>query len=71
MTVEEAIVTALQYETKVRDHYLWATSEAGDPQGKVFFEMLAKEEQGHVDYLNPACDNGGPKQSSRRIPSRP
>lgn len=51
MTVEEAIVTALQYENKVRDHYLWATSEAGDPQGKFFFEMLAKEEQGHVDYL--------------------
>jgi rubrerythrin len=51
MTVEEAIVTALQYENKVRDHYLWAASEAKDPKGQTFFGALAKEEQGHVDYL--------------------
>jgi len=51
MTVEEAIVTALKYENKVRDHYTWAASKAGDPKGQAFFETLAKEEQGHVDYL--------------------
>ncbi len=51
MNVEEAIVTALQHETKVRDHYLWAAAEAGDPKGKSFFEILAREEQGHMDYL--------------------
>ena len=52
MTVDEAIVTALQYENKVRDHYQWAASEAGEPKGQRFFEALAKEEQGHVDYLD-------------------
>lgn len=51
MTVDEAIVTALKYENRVRDHYQWAASEAGEPKGKRFFEALAKEEQGHVDYL--------------------
>ena len=51
MTVEEAIVTALQYENKVRDHYTWAASGSSDPKGKLFFEVLAREEQGHVDYL--------------------
>lgn len=51
LTVEEAIVTALQYENKVRDHYIWAAEKAEDPKGKAFFETLAKEEQGHVDYL--------------------
>ncbi len=51
MKVEEAIVTALQYENKVRDHYIWAASESGDPKGKQFFDVLAREEQGHVDYL--------------------
>jgi rubrerythrin len=51
MTVEEAIVTALQHENRVRDHYAWAAEQAGDPKGKKFFEVLAREEQGHVDYL--------------------
>lgn len=51
MTVEEAIVTSLEHEKKVRDHYAWAAGESGDPKGKAFFETLAKEEQGHVDYL--------------------
>ncbi len=51
MNVEEAIVTALNYETKVRDHYLQAAKESQEPKGRHFFESLAKEEQGHVDYL--------------------
>lgn len=51
MTVEEAIVTALEHEKKVRDHYAWAAEKAGDPKGVSFFGTLAREEQGHVDYL--------------------
>ncbi|MEW6758369.1 MAG: ferritin family protein [Acidobacteriota bacterium] len=51
MNVEESIVTALEYEQKVRDHYLWAARESKDPKGKAFFETLAREEQGHVDFL--------------------
>ncbi len=52
MNVEQAILTALEYEQKVRDHYAWAAEQSKDPKGKHFFEVLAREEQGHVDYLN-------------------
>jgi rubrerythrin len=51
VNIEESIVTALEYEKKVRDHYLWAARETDDARSKGFFETLAKEEQGHVDYL--------------------
>lgn len=51
MNVDEAIVTALEHETKVRDHYRWAAEQSKDPKGKTFFDVLAKEEQGHVEYL--------------------
>lgn len=51
MTVEEAILAALEYEKKVRDHYVWAAEQSKDEKGKNFFGVLAKEEQGHVDYL--------------------
>jgi rubrerythrin len=56
MTVEEAIRTALDYEQKVRDHYLWAAQQAKDEKGKTFFQTLAREEQGHVDYLTSRLD---------------
>ncbi len=51
MNIEESIVTALEYEKKVRDHYLWAARETDDERSRTFFNTLAKEEQGHVDYL--------------------
>ncbi len=51
MTLEEAIVSALDFEKKVRDHYSFAAQNGKDPAGKKFFALLAREEQGHVDYL--------------------
>lgn len=51
MTVEEAIVSALEYENKVRDHYNTAAESTDDPVGKEVFDALAEEEQGHVEYL--------------------
>jgi len=51
MKVDEAILTALDYEKKVRDHYTQAAKDSEDAQGKNFFKVLAREEQGHVDYL--------------------
>jgi len=51
MTLEKAIKTAIDYEIKVRDSYLGAVSKIGDPTGRRVFEVLGKEEQGHVDYL--------------------
>jgi rubrerythrin len=51
MNVEEAIITALEYEKKVRDHYAKAAQESTEPKGRNFFAALAREEQGHVEYL--------------------
>ena len=52
MTLEEAIKTAIGYEEKVRDVYHSAMSAATNDVGKRVFKMLAKEEQGHVEYLH-------------------
>jgi rubrerythrin len=52
MKLDEAIVTALEHENRVRDHYADAAKDCDDAAGKRFFEVLAREEQGHVEYLN-------------------
>jgi rubrerythrin len=52
MTIEEAIKTAIEYETKVRDVYKNAVSGTVDETGKRIFGLLAKEEQYHLDFLN-------------------
>lgn len=51
MDVEEAIMTAIEYETKVKNVYLDAENNAVDPVGKRIFNLLVKEEQQHLDYL--------------------
>jgi rubrerythrin len=51
MTVEEAIQTAIEYENNVRDVYRDAANKVIDPIGKKIFNVLAKEEQYHIDYL--------------------
>ncbi|MFQ6093783.1 MAG: hypothetical protein ACE5OR_14105 [bacterium] len=56
MTVEQAIKTALGYETKVRDVYAEAVEHATDQVGKRIFQVLADEEQQHVKYLQNRLD---------------
>jgi len=51
MNLKEALTTAIGYETRVRDHYRKGASEILDPRGKRMFETLAREEQGHLSYL--------------------
>jgi rubrerythrin len=51
MTLEEAIQTAIEYETKVRDVYKAALGKSADSVGKRVIQVLADEEQGHVTYL--------------------
>ena len=51
MTIEEAIKGAIEFETEVRDVYGKAVEEASDTVGKRIFQVLAEEEQGHLDYL--------------------
>lgn len=51
MNLQEAIVVALDFEKKVRDHYLRGAKEIAEPMGRRVFATLGREEQGHVDYL--------------------
>lgn len=51
MTIEEAIKTAIEFETQVRDVYRSAMQDTTDPVGKRIFGVLAGEEQNHLDYL--------------------
>lgn len=51
MTVEEAIKTAIEYETRVRDLYAEALDKATDENGRRIFKLMASEEQHHLDYL--------------------
>jgi len=56
VTVEEAIKTSIEYEIQVRDVYFGAVREAQHADGKKFFQLMADEEQCHVDYLETKLD---------------
>ncbi len=49
--LDEAITTAIAFEKKVLKVYLDAEKNAVDPAGQKIFHHLAKEEAGHVAYL--------------------
>jgi len=51
MDLKEALTTAIGFETKVRDHYTKGREAILDPRGKKMFATLAREEQGHLAYL--------------------
>lgn len=52
MSIEKAIKTAIEFETRVRQLYEEAKDKAKDPIGKKVFGVLVNEEQGHLDYLD-------------------
>ncbi len=56
MTLEKAIQTAIEYETKVRDTYADAVDKATEDVGRKIFAALRDEEQGHLDYLTARFD---------------
>ncbi len=51
MTIEEAIITAIDFELKVTDAYRTAAKSASDPTAQRVLGVLAEEEEGHVAYL--------------------
>ncbi len=51
MKLQEAIAIAIDFEKKVRDHYVKGAKDIPDPQGRKVFTLLGKEEQGHVEFL--------------------
>lgn len=52
MNFEEAILTALELEERAKQIYLEKADELKSAIATNIFTMLAKEEQGHIDYLN-------------------
>jgi len=51
LTLDQAIQIAIEYETRVRDLYREAVAGTTEEVGKRFFDLMAAEEQGHLDYL--------------------
>ena len=51
ITLDEAIKTALEFEHKVLTVYQEAEKHAVNPVGQQVFRQLAKEETGHIAYL--------------------
>ena len=51
MTLETAIKTAIEYESRVRDVYSKNVEHISDSVGKRIFQVLADEEKQHVEYL--------------------
>jgi rubrerythrin len=51
MELKEALTTSIDFEHKVHDHYEKGAKEILSAQGKKVFATLAKEELGHVAYL--------------------
>lgn len=51
MTVEEAIKTAIEYETKIRDIYQEACEMVSHPAGRRVLAMLRDDEENHIAYL--------------------
>ena len=51
MQIEEALQTAIEYETELRDIYFEAAEDEDDQKGRLFFQSMGKDEQGHLDYL--------------------
>lgn len=51
MTIEEAIKTALEYETRVRDIYKEACAIVDDAAGRRILTMLKDDEENHIAYL--------------------
>lgn len=52
MTLEEAMKTAIEYETGVRDVYAQAVSRAESEGARRFFQLMSDEEQYHLSFLN-------------------
>ncbi len=56
MTIEEAIKTALEYETKIRDIYKEAADKVSDPAGQRILTMLRDDEETHIAYLKDCLE---------------
>jgi len=68
MNIEEAIKTALQYESRVVNVYREAMDKAQDPTGQKVFKALSDDEMKHVAYLKDKLEEW--KKTGHVTPSR-
>lgn len=57
MEFAEAVKTAIEMEEKVKSFYDRKATELESPIARKIFNILAEEEQGHIDYLNRQLEN--------------
>jgi rubrerythrin len=51
VTLEQAIKTAIDYETKIRNVYREAAERVHEAAGRSFLQTMGDDEQRHLDYL--------------------
>ncbi|HNX31390.1 MAG TPA: hypothetical protein PKM35_07270 [Holophaga sp.] len=51
MELMDALSGAIDYEHRIRDYYADCAGRIADAKGQRIFAVLAREEQGHVQYL--------------------
>ena len=68
MDLEQAIKTAIGYETRVLDVYRQSSGRIDDSAGKKILAILASEEQEHLDYLKERLNEW--TQTGKVTPSR-
>ncbi|MGS0764000.1 ferritin family protein [Syntrophomonas curvata] len=52
MNVKEALELAIKEELKARDRYRELTKQADDPETRLMFEQIAREEESHHKRLS-------------------
>jgi rubrerythrin len=52
MTTREVLEMAIESEEQARDKYRELTRQAEDPESRLLFEQLAREEEAHYKRLN-------------------
>lgn len=56
MKLDDAIKTALEYETGIHSIYLEAIDKTSDAIARRIFTALCREEQGHLEYLRSCLE---------------
>ncbi len=51
MNTKEALELAIKEELKARDRYRELAKQADDPETRLMFEQIAREEEGHYKKL--------------------
>ncbi len=68
MTIEQAIRTAIEYETRVRDLYDSGKGMVTDATAQRVLEVLCREENWHLEYLNRCLAEW---ERSKRVSAEP